>query len=128
VGLSGWAGEIIGQHEELLVVRQGGKVERVDTMKLGFQIGMVEEIAQWVHEATVALRPGEGIVLHTDGMPEAENAGRKFYGIERLCEVISQHVDRSAEEIRQAVIDEVTQFIGTHKVYDDITLVVLKQK
>jgi serine phosphatase RsbU (regulator of sigma subunit) len=34
----------------------------------------------------------------------------------------------SAQEIRQAVIDDVRQFIGKQKVFDDITLVVLKQK
>ena len=53
VGLSARAMKMIGQHEELLVVRQGGKVERVDTLNLGFPIGMVEEIARWVYEATV---------------------------------------------------------------------------
>ena len=34
----------------------------------------------------------------------------------------------SAQEIRQFVIDDLHQFIGNHKVFDDITLVVLKQK
>ena len=53
MGLSARAMKMIGQHEELLVVRQGGKVERVDTLNLGFPIGMVEEIARWVYEATV---------------------------------------------------------------------------
>jgi PAS domain S-box-containing protein len=38
--------KLIGQHEELLVVRAGGTVERVDTLHLGFPIGMVDEIAQ----------------------------------------------------------------------------------
>jgi len=30
--------KIIGQHEEVLVVRKDGVVERVDTLHLGFQI------------------------------------------------------------------------------------------
>ena len=30
--------------------------------------------------------------------------------------------------MKQAVIDDVTRHIGTQKVYDDVTLVVLKQK
>ena len=109
-------------------MRQEGTVERVETMKLGFQIGMVEEIAQWVNEATVTLQPGDGVVLYTDGITEAENAERTFYGLERLCEVIGEHWGESAEAIKQAVIDDVTEFIGKHTVYDDITLVVLKQK
>jgi len=51
-----------------------------------------------------------------------------LYGIERLCAVISQHWDQSAEAIKQAIIDDVTRHIGQQKVYDDLTLVVLKQK
>jgi sigma-B regulation protein RsbU (phosphoserine phosphatase) len=120
--------KLIGQHEELLVVRNGGKVERVDTVNLGFPLGLEEHIAKFVAEATVSLQPGDGIVLYTDGITEAENADGKMYGIDRLCEVISQHWDKSAEEIKQAVVADVTWHIGQHKVYDDLTLVVLKQK
>jgi phosphoserine phosphatase RsbU/P len=36
--------------------------------------------------------------------------------------------EQSAEAKKQAVIDDVTRHIGTQKVYDDVTLVVLKQQ
>lgn len=67
-------------------------------------------------------------MLYTDGITEAENAGKTLYGIERLCDVISRHWDQSAEKIKQAVIDDVTRHISKQKIYDDLTLVVLKQK
>ncbi|EDN65326.1 hypothetical protein BGP_6316 [Beggiatoa sp. PS] len=52
-----------------------------------------------------------------------------LYGIERLCEVVSRHWHHlTAKEIQQAVIEDVQQFIGKQKVFDDITLLVLKQK
>jgi serine phosphatase RsbU (regulator of sigma subunit) len=76
----------------------------------------------------VTLQAGESVVLYTDGITEAENVGHKLYGIERLCEVISRHWDQSAEAIKQAVIDDVTRYIGQQKVYDDLTLVILKQQ
>jgi PAS domain S-box-containing protein len=120
--------KLIGQHEELLLVRKGGQVERVDTLNLGFPLGLEEQIADFVAEATIALQPGDSVVLYTDGITEAENAEKHLYGIERLCEVVGQHWDRSAEAIKQAVIDDVTRYIGQQKVYDDLTLVVLKQK
>jgi len=50
------------------------------------------------------------------------------YGLERLCEVVNCNWQRSAEEIKQAVINDVQQHIDAQKVYDDITLLVLKQK
>jgi sigma-B regulation protein RsbU (phosphoserine phosphatase) len=51
-----------------------------------------------------------------------------YYGIERLCQVAKENRHKTVEEIRQAVIDDVRQHIGKQKVFDDITLVVLKQK
>jgi serine phosphatase RsbU (regulator of sigma subunit) len=120
--------KIVGQHEEMVVVRKGGQVERVDTISLGFPIGLEENIADFVAEATILLQPGDSMVLYTDGITEAENAEKQFYGIERLCGVISRHLDQSAEAIKQAVIDDVTRYIGQQKIYDDLTLVVMKQR
>lgn len=74
------------------------------------------------------LHPGDGIVLYTDGITEAKNIGKQQYGLERLCEVISQNWSQSANEIKQAVIEDVRQHIDTQKVFDDITLLVLKQR
>ncbi len=119
---------ISGQHEETLVVRAGGEVERIDTMNLGFPIGLDEEISDFINHTVIKLNPGDGVVLYTDGIPEAYNIDKQQYGIERLCEVVSQNWDGSAEEIKQAVADDVKQFIGSQKVFDDITLVVIKQK
>ena len=119
---------ISGQHEETIVVRKGGLVERINTMNLGFPIGLDEEILEFINHTTVELNEGDGIVLYTDGIPEAYNMERQQYGIETLCEVASRNWDKSAEEIKQAIIDDVKEFIGEQKVYDDITLVVLKQK
>jgi phosphoserine phosphatase RsbU/P len=120
--------KLVGQHEELLLVRQGGQVERVNTMNLGFPVGLEAEISQWVKSATITLQPGDGIVLYTDGITEAENAEKQQYGIKRLCQVISQHWEQTTEAIKQAVVDDVFAHIGTHTMYDDVTLVVLKQK
>ncbi|MBN2004024.1 MAG: SpoIIE family protein phosphatase [Anaerolineae bacterium] len=119
--------KIVGQHEELLVVRQGGCVERVDTFRLGFPLGLEADIASFLAEATVSLNDGESLVLYTDGITEAENVDQQIYGLDRLCAVLSGQWDRSAEEIKQAVVDDVLKFIGSQRVYDDITLVVLKR-
>ena len=117
-----------GQHEEVIVVRAGGKVERIDTMNLGFPIGLDEEISDFIGIEQLQLNPDDVVVLYTDGITEAKDINRQQYGIERLCEVSSHNFSLSAEEIRQAVIEDVRRHIGSQKVFDDITLVVLKQK
>ena len=44
-----------------------------------------------------------------------------------MCEVISQNWHLSAQEIKQAVIEDLRRHIGTQKVFDDITLLVVKR-
>ena len=120
--------KVSGQHEEMIVVRKGGAVERVDTIDLGFPVGLVDDISAFVGQATVRLEPGDGIVLYTDGITEAENMAGKQYGQARLCAVVSRHWSESAEAIKDAVVSDVAAYIGSQTVYDDITLVVLKQQ
>ena len=119
---------VSGQHEEMIVVRSGGKVERIDTGNLGFPIGLEEEIADFIASEQVQLNSGDVVVLYTDGITEAFDINLKQYGLERLCEVVRSNCEKSAQEIQQAVIGDARQFRGTQKVFDDITLVVIKQK
>jgi len=117
-----------GQHEEMIVVRKNGFLERFDTIDLGFPIGLEEEISEFLSQKHIRLETGDVVVLYTDGITEAENEARKMYGVERLCEVICNNVDEPAIAIRRAVIADLRSHIGTQKIYDDITLLVLKQK
>lgn len=117
-----------GQHEEAIVIREGGDIERIDTIDLGFPIGLDRAIAEYVHSTTVKLNPGEVLALYTDGITESVNLAGEYYGLDRLCNVLSNNWQRSAEAIKQTVIDDVRNHIGSQKVYDDITLVVLKQQ
>lgn len=118
---------ISGQHEEVIVVRKGGDINRIETLELGFPIGIYEEITEFIHPENIELEVGDGIVLYTDGIPEAFNVDKQQYGLERLHDVISQNWHGTAFQIKQAIIDDVKQFIGNQKVFDDITLVVIKQ-
>ena len=119
---------VIGQHEEALIARQDGRVERLDTINLGFPLGMVHDIRSWIGEATVTLGPGDGVVLYTDGITEAQNTANELYGLERLCAVISaEWPHATAEAVKEAVVADVRRFIGGAHVHDDVTFVVMKQ-
>ncbi|HEY9902442.1 MAG TPA: SpoIIE family protein phosphatase [Candidatus Sericytochromatia bacterium] len=122
----GWV-SISGQHEETIIVRQGGEIERVDMMDLGFPIALDDDIVDFISHISIELQLGDGIVLYTDGIPEAYDIKKKQYGLEPMCEVISKNWHLSAGEIKQAVIDDVRRHIGTQKVFDDITLLVFKR-
>jgi len=117
-----------GQHEQLILVRQNGQLELIDTLELGFPIGLEPDIMAFIGEYELRLLPGDAVVLYTDGIPEAENSSGLHYGLERFCQIVTQAHTESASNIIQAVIADLKNFIGGQKVFDDITLVVLKQK
>ncbi len=119
---------ISGQHEEMLIVRTGGVIERIDTVDLGFPIGLEETIEDFIFQAQIPLEQNDVVVLYTDGITEAENCAGAHYGLEKLCAVVRENWQQSAQDIRQAVIRDLRSHIGVEQVYDDITLVVFKRK
>ncbi len=117
-----------GQHEEMIVVRRDGEAELVDTVDLGFPIGLDEDIRDFIAETTMTLETGDGVVLYTDGITEAENPAGEQYGLERLRALIQQQWAHPAQAVMQTVIDDVREFVDGHEIYDDISLLVLKQR
>jgi phosphoserine phosphatase RsbU/P len=118
---------ISGQHEEVLLVRKNGAIECINTLNLGFPIGVIPDIEKLVAYHNLHLEPGDGIVLYTDGITEAMNTEHNLYGIERLLKVVSQHWQQSAQQIQQAIITDVKIHAHNSSYHDDLTLVVMKR-
>jgi sigma-B regulation protein RsbU (phosphoserine phosphatase) len=117
-----------GQHEHVLVLRAGGEVELHDTMDLGFPLGLEEDISGFIDELHIALQVGDGVVLYTDGITEAEDEQGQQYGLMRLSALLSRNWHQPADAICQQVVDDVYAYIGNAHIYDDITLLVIKQR
>ena len=72
------------------------------------------------------VKPGQLLILTTDGLLESRNIKGEMFGRERLKELIRRNADLGAEGIKLAIIDAVRNFRGEAKQDDDITLVILK--
>ncbi|MBY3152065.1 SpoIIE family protein phosphatase [Rhizobium laguerreae] len=117
-----------GQHEEVVVVRANGKVERIDTMDLGIPIGLEADISAFIKTREITFETGDLILLHTDGVTEAENDAGELFGIERLCREALRLKDQSAEKVVAGIIATLMLFIGSQKIYDDITLLAVRHR
>jgi PAS domain S-box-containing protein len=117
---------ISGQHEEVLVVRGDGILERHDTLNLGFPLGLEEDISSFIGEATVPLRSGDVMVAYTDGITEAVNDAGVAFGVERLSEVVRTSYRQPACAIREAVLSSLRKYIDGQHLLDDVTLLVIK--
>ncbi|WHO75155.1 SpoIIE family protein phosphatase [Rhizobium sp. BT03] len=117
-----------GQHEEVVIVRANGEVERIDTMDLGIPIGLEADISTFIKTRQIAFEKGDLILLHTDGVTEAENDAGELFGMERLCREAVRLKDLSAEKIVAEIVATLMLFIGSQKIYDDITLLAVRHR
>ena len=119
---------ISGQHEDMIIIRQDGKVERIDTGDLGLPVGLEPDIAPFIDTRQISFEKGDMVVLHTDGVTEAENSKGELFGFDRLLEDARRLHGGTAEEVVEGILDDLMAYIGTHKIHDDITLVVMRHR
>ena len=70
--------------------------------------------------------PGSIVVIGTDGIRETQNTQGEMFGLNRFRTAIRKHAGKSAEEIKEHIIDDLVKFQGEAPQEDDITLVVVK--
>jgi sigma-B regulation protein RsbU (phosphoserine phosphatase) len=78
-------------------------------------------------EGETQLRPGESLIVYSDGVTEANNVAEEEFGMERLSEVIRRNLSASAAGLRDRVESALSSFTQTAPANDDITLVIVKR-
>jgi serine phosphatase RsbU (regulator of sigma subunit) len=77
---------------------------------------------------TLEFRPGDMLILITDGFIEWENAAGEDFGQNRLEEAIRANRDRSADSIISELRSAVSAFVGpTARQPDDLTALIVKR-
>jgi sigma-B regulation protein RsbU (phosphoserine phosphatase) len=79
-------------------------------------------------ECIIRVTPGDVLLLQTDGLIEAQNQRREFYGEERVRNVLKSLATGSMRscQIRDAILEDVRRFVGSAQQQDDMTVVVVK--
>lgn len=86
-------------------------------------LGMMEGTSY--AESELLLRDGDTLVVYSDGLTEARNAGDEEFGAERLRSCMPRLRGLSAESGVRVIIDEVNAFLAGERPHDDMSLVVL---
>lgn len=108
-------------HNLPFIRRANGQVEEV--MSRGMVLGIFDDMVY--DEDETVLSPGDALVLYTDGITEAMNAGGEMFTKLRLKSAIASASPRSARQISAEITKSVKAFIGNTPQADDLTIVVV---
>jgi len=90
----------------------------------GAAIGIVEEYK--IQPGLAQLQGGDVLVLYTDGVTEAINAGGQGFGYERLGALLLQYAGLSAADMVAMLRQELNNYTDGRPPADDTTIVVCK--
>src|SRR5438094_7655971 len=106
-----------------LIVHAGGTMEQLAAG--GLPLGIMADAE--FREGRTQLRPGDVLVIYSDGVSEAVNPNGEEFGPTRLYEVVARNLDASAGGIRDRIESALTKFCQGTPAADDITLVIVKR-
>jgi serine phosphatase RsbU (regulator of sigma subunit) len=73
--------------------------------------------------AEIQIRPGDAVVMYTDGLYEIEGPASEEFGEERLLAAAQRHMDLSLPKLFPALVDESIRFSAEGVFNDDVCLV-----
>jgi phosphoserine phosphatase RsbU/P len=120
--LTGTLSYVNAGHNPPALRRADGGIEWLATG--GLPLGVRASIEY--ESATLSLRPGDRLVIFTDGVVEAQDPGGREYGEARLTEVLKDVREEDAAGTLGRLMSSVDSFVGTAPRSDDITCMVMR--
>jgi serine phosphatase RsbU (regulator of sigma subunit) len=110
-------------HNPPYLLRSHGEMSIDALPATGMPIG-VEEDQLW-ERVSVALQPGESLVLYTDGVTDSQNCDGQFYESDRLLALLNEGMGKTAHELQDSILTAIHDWTLNAQQFDDITLMVL---
>jgi len=108
------------------VVRTGAVEEVYPSTAIAPALGAFSTTFYPDHQ--VSLEPGDVLAFYSDGILEEVNPDNEMYGEERFHDALRRHAGGTAQQIRDAILDELSTFRGEAPQDDDIALVIVKYR
>jgi len=88
----------------------------------GIVLGMMENIEY--NQGEVEFKPGDKVVMFTDGITEAMDADEQEFGDDRLKDLILKNRNKTSSQLLEIIVQRVKDFQYGDVQADDITLVI----
>jgi hypothetical protein len=106
-----------------LLTRKNGTEVEISRLHVGGPVLGVLPDARY-EQAKLEVYPGDLLVMYSDGLVEATNSRGEEYGEGRLRELLATVTEKSADDIRRAILASLAAFSGAAELRDDLTIVV----
>jgi sigma-B regulation protein RsbU (phosphoserine phosphatase) len=110
-------------HNPPLLVRADGGVDKLSDG--GLVLGMFDDVVY--DGGGVEMRPGDTLVVYSDGVTETWDPDGEEFAEERLRALAVEKRTLDAESLQQAILREIERFEAGARATDDRTIVVLKR-
>jgi phosphoserine phosphatase RsbU/P len=91
-----------------------------------YPVGLVPE-AEYT-AVGLKLEPGDTLVLFSDGVTEAMDPAEQLFGVPRLREVLTGHMQTPLDELQRAILESVENFAHGASQADDLTLLLVRYR
>jgi serine phosphatase RsbU (regulator of sigma subunit) len=110
-------------HDQPLLLR-GGRVEALAGE--GTVLGFPDLDDLRLSEEQVPLRPGDRLVMYTDGLTDSLGPDGKAYGITRLTSLLQSCADLPPSELCREAFTKLAAYQGAGEQFDDMTILVME--
>lgn len=108
-----------GHNPPFLINTESGKVKCLN-YKTSLVLGAMNNIGYNNH--IFEMKPGEKLMLYTDGIVEAHDVNNKLYGEERFKKSLEKHKDLSIRDLCENAAFEVDEYSKDQEQFDDYSL------
>ncbi len=109
-------------HNPPLLINESGETRTIQYGDL--PLGMFRDVRY--HQHFLRFRPGDVLVIYTDGITEATNENGEEFGRDRLAQKVLEKIDLPAKQLVDFIHQEVLEFAGNENLDDDWTLFLVK--
>lgn len=79
-------------------------------------------------EYSFTMKKGDKLFVYTDGIPEATNKKKEFFGMDRLLATLNKAPSADPRETIENMKNGLKRFVGTAEQFDDITMLCFEYK
>ncbi len=111
-------------HERPILVRANGEASQLEGN--GRFLGMLDPLN--LVEFSVDLRPGDRLVVFSDGVPDAVDENGRQYGYDRMSRYLIDNQALPVNYLVDGLASDVAKWRGTAPAFDDLTLLALEAR